>query len=231
MSYILLIETSSNLCSVGLCKENQLISLREDRKPNSHASLVAVFIDEMLRENGLAYNMLDAVAVSKGPGSYTGLRIGVSSAKGICYAASKPMIALGTLDCMAECMISNAPSAPPDALFIPMLDARRMEVYMAVYNSKGEQIKPVCAELIAPATLTSLKPAPVFIGGDGAYKVKDILLAGSYVEFLNAEPSARYMCGKANQALLAGDFVDTAYFEPFYLKDFIAGKPKVKGLH
>lgn len=230
MSRILMIETATAVCSVGICIHGELQSIREELKPNSHASLVAVFIGEVLKECNMKAADLDAVAVSMGPGSYTGLRIGVSSAKGICYAVSKPLIAVSTLKNLAEGMISMNASSN-DALYIPMIDARRMEVYMAMYDRMGQEMVPVAAEIITPDSFDKYAPQDLFIAGDGAEKTMDVLSYGGSITKLDTLPSVRFMCHSVDRQYTEGTFVNSAYFEPYYLKDFVAGKPKVKGLH
>jgi tRNA threonylcarbamoyladenosine biosynthesis protein TsaB len=225
-----MIETATAVCSVGICANGELQSLREEMKPNSHASLVAVFIDEVLKECGMKVADLDAVAVSMGPGSYTGLRIGVSSAKGICYAVSKPLIAISTLRNLAGGMISMKP-ASTETLFVPMIDARRMEVYMAMYDHSGQEILPVSAEIISPGFFDKYVPHNLVIAGDGAEKTIEVLNYKGTLTMLDILPSVRFMCHSVNRLYEEHAFVDTAYFEPYYLKDFVAGKPKVKGLH
>lgn len=231
MTKILLIETATAVCSVGVCRGNQMAAIRETSRQNSHAAMVAVFIDEVLKEAGISPSELDAIAVSMGPGSYTGLRIGVSSAKGLCYALSKPLIAVSTLKSLAAGMIAADTVQSPSSLYIPMIDARRMEVYMAVFNRQLDEITPVSAEILTAGCLEVYAPAPLILAGDGAQKAADMLNYPSDL-FLDSDsaPSVRYMMPLALQAFHNNEFVDTAYFEPFYLKDFVAGKPKVKGL-
>ncbi len=230
MPKILLIETATRVCSVGVCDSGGMLSLREEHKPNSHASLVAVFIEEILRELGLKPSDLDAVAVSMGPGSYTGLRIGVSSAKGLCYAIKKPLIAISGPESLALGMRIRKICSDEKALFIPMIDARRMEVYTAVYDAVGKEIKTVDALIITPEIFDELMPAPLVLGGDGAEKTKEVLRYMGELIFSDIEPSASFMYQLAIDAYNRKEFADLAYFEPKYLKDFVAGKPKVKGL-
>jgi tRNA threonylcarbamoyladenosine biosynthesis protein TsaB len=230
MSVILMIETSTRVCSVGISVEGEMQAMRESVKPNSHASLVSVFIEEVLKECNLRIVEIDAVAVSMGPGSYTGLRIGVSSAKGICYAATKPLIAVNTLKSIAAGMINVSENISQDSLFCPMIDARRMEVYMAIYDNCLNEISPVSAEIITSDFFEKFSPSKLFVSGDGSEKIKDVVKYIADIQYLNIEPSVRHMCKMANEAFEKAEFVDVAYFEPYYLKDFVAGKPVVKGL-
>jgi tRNA threonylcarbamoyladenosine biosynthesis protein TsaB len=231
MPKILLIETATAVCSVGICDEKKMLAFREEQKPNSHVSLVAVFMDEVLKEACVNGEELDAVAVSMGPGSYTGLRIGVSSAKGLCYALSKPLIAVSTLKSLALGMFLADKGKNSPTLYIPMIDARRMEVYMAIYNQSLYEIRPVSAEIITPDFFEQYSPQRIFIAGDGARKAFDVLrYPAEIVANVDVQPSVCFMKNFAVKAFADNDFVNLAYFEPYYLKDFVAGKPKVKGL-
>ena len=176
---------------------------------------------------------LDAVAVSKGPGSYTGLRIGVSTAKGVCYAADKPLLAIDTLHAMAYGMaVRLADSLQPTDLLIPMIDARRMEVYRAVFDTQRNPVAGTEALVVDENSFDELqKQHRLWLFGDGAAKLNSLFTHQSQIHIVDdLLPSAAYMAELADQALNARDFVDVAYFEPFYLKDFVAGKPHVKGL-
>ena len=184
-------------------------------------------------EVGISYNELDAVAVSKGPGSYTGLRIGVSTAKGICYAADLPLMAIDTLEAMAYGMKEKLGSQlAPDDLLVPMIDARRMEVYASVFDAELRRINETAAMVINENTFDDLSGNHrLWLFGDGAPKLSKLFENQPNINVISGfRPSAAYMRVLAEQALRAQDFVDVAYFEPFYLKDFIAGKPHVKGL-
>lgn len=188
----------------------------------SHAEKLHPFIEEVIRQSGISYSNLDAVAVSKGPGSYTGLRIGVSAAKGLCYTLDIPLISVDTLQVLA-----SAVEADENSLIVPLLDARRMEVYCAVFNSRFEQIRKTEAEIIDKNSFADfLKKGKTYFLGDGAKKCKEIITDKNAV-FLNDHfPSAKNMVVFSTQKFKNSDFEDVAYFEPFYLKDFIAGKPK-----
>ncbi len=235
MAKILHIETATQICSVALSEGENIVLSRTSAVKNAHSSILTVFIDEIFRETGLNVHNLDAVSVSMGPGSYTGLRIGVSAAKGLCYAADKPLIAINTLEAMAWGIIKNTSENVEnigDYLFCPMIDARRMEVYSAIFNLRMESIREVRAEIIDEYSFADiLSNQKMLFAGDGAEKCKTSLQASSNSLFLDAfEPSASYLIEIANRKFNEGQFENVAYFEPFYLKDFIAGSPKVKGL-
>lgn len=241
---ILCLETSTAVCSVALVENGNVVALRESLDGQNHAEKITVFIDEVMREAGIEYKDLDAVAVSKGPGSYTGLRIGVSTAKGLCYAIEKPLIAIDTLAAMANGFLSQ-PSADnsngsescvrvqsSEFILCPMIDARRMEVYSAFFNEKLERISETQALIIDENSFMELKHNHhLYLFGDGADKL--ISLFDDDKKITVAEKfhcSAAYMAKLADDAFKNNDFVDVAYFEPFYLKDFVPGMPKVKGL-
>ena len=200
-----------------------------------HSSMLTVFIGELFRETGIAMEELDAVAVSKGPGSYTGLRIGVAAAKGLCYGLDKPLISVSTLQSMArgmaECDIHNDPETK--TLYAPMIDARRMEVYTGLFDGHGHEFREVRAEIIDAQFLEDIREQyRIVLAGDGAEKCRTVLEDSP--QFIFADPfhiSARHMVSLASERFASGRFEDLAYFEPFYLKEFVAGKPRVKGLH
>ncbi len=233
MSLILHIETASTRCSVALSKDQELIAWKETDEKNSHSSVITLFIDDLLKKNGLTPKNLDVVAVSKGPGSYTGLRIGVSTAKGLCYAIDKPLISVTTLHAMiygVRDSISNE-FIKPNLLFCPMIDARRMEVYYGLYDIDGKIIKDISAEIIKEDFLSNeLHTTKIIFFGDGSVKCKQILSHPNAVFTDNIMPSAKNMLIPVYEKLLIKQFEDIAYFEPFYLKDFIAGQSRVKGL-
>lgn len=237
MAIVLCIETATSVCSVALAKDNTLIASRESNQKNVHASLVSVFIDETIREAGLNFKDLDAIAISKGPGSYTGLRIGVSTAKGLCYALDIPLIAISTPRSMAAGMnrfLNNSQDyVEPNALVCPMIDARRMEVYTALYDLTNTEIREIGADIIEKNSFGDyLQKSPIYFFGDGAEKCKEILSYQNNARFNEfVLPSAVHMIDLAFQRFNKTQFVDVAYFEPFYLKDFVAGKPRVKGLN
>jgi len=227
---IICLETSTLLCSVALCDSSGMVALRESADGKSHASLLTVFIGELLDEAGISAMDLEAVAVSKGPGSYTGLRIGVSAAKGIAYAASIPLIGIDTTLSMFH-GISDMPernsSADDSALFVPMLDARRMEVYYSIFTGNGEIYREVSAEVIDENSFNDIpQETRLVFFGDGAEKCRGILKGDNKIFIENFRISAAHMYKPAYKAFREKRFEDTAYFEPFYLKDFITSRPK-----
>jgi tRNA threonylcarbamoyladenosine biosynthesis protein TsaB len=233
MTSILLIETATSVCSVGIAQNGELVAMRESFDSRSHAGLVSVFIAEVMEECGLKYTDLDAVAVSKGPGSYTGLRIGVSTAKGICYGADKRLIALETLTGMTQGFIENfAEKLQPNDLLCPMIDARRMEVYTALYDISGNKITDTTALIIDFQAFSDLlEKGRIWFFGDGAAKCKEAINHPNALIVNDFHPSVRSMTALSQTAFENQQFENVAYFEPFYLKDFVAALPKVKGLH
>ncbi len=227
MALILNIETSTQVCSASIAKNGKVIAFKESFEDRSHASLLTVFIDELLSENGIKPDYLEAVCVSEGPGSYTGLRIGVSVAKGICYAKNIPLIAANTLQAMAS-MASNKITGEKN-LLCPMIDARRMEVYSAVFNSDITQIRKTIAEIIDEHSYAKeLLLNKIAFFGDGADKCKQLIKHDNALFIDGIYPSAKYMAPLAQKAFNNKQFKDVAYFEPFYLKDFVATIPKKK---
>ena len=264
MARIILIETSTALCSVALAEDGRIVAYKESETPRAQASLTAPFVKDLLDERGIGVRDCDAVCVSKGPGSYTGLRVGVSTAKGLCFGAGIPLIAVGTLDTLVyqavdSSLLSVAPkdlpsgtSAPFASGFryiVPMVDARRMEVYTAVFTPDGRQLTETRPQVIeslsqvigtrqpsSPADPTAGTPiavadllaeGPVLFIGDGAGKCREVL-AHPNACFAQCCPKASAMLRPAFAAWDARRFEDTAYFEPFYLKDFIATVPRKK---
>jgi tRNA threonylcarbamoyladenosine biosynthesis protein TsaB len=222
MCRILLIETSSKNCSVGLSVAGQLVyHVEMSAEGYIHAEKLHSFIKEVLDHTGTEMNQLDAVAVSKGPGSYTGLRIGVSAAKGLCFALNIPLIALDTTWMLAWHARQVQPAAQ---YFLSMIDARRMEVYYALYDAELTLIEDIRAQIVDKEFLSRFTPEATVLVGDGAQKC-DTLMPGSY-RILPIFPSVTMMAQGATHCYNQGLLEDTAYFEPFYLKDFIAGKPK-----
>lgn len=222
---ILQIETATTACSVALAHNGEVIAVKEINERNIHAEVITVYIDELIKESNIAYDNIDAIAVSCGPGSYTGLRIGVSTAKGLCFALDKPLIAVETLAAMAYGAVKQG-IVPPDLLICPMIDARRMEVYTAVYDVKGNVIKPTAAEIIDENSFADLlKESKILFLGDGAEKCREVLSYSPNAFFAgDFQNSATYLTGIANAKFTAKQFGDVAYFEPYYLKDFVAGK-------
>ena len=228
MSRIILIETSTSLCSTALVEDGNVVCERISDEPRAHASKTAMFVSEMLSEKGLKVSDCDAVAVSKGPGSYTGLRVGVSTAKGLCFGAGIPMISVGTLDTLVwQALDGNM--LPEDCRYIiPMIDARRMEVYTGIFTPDGKQVSPTVAQIIdADSFKDQLAEGPVLFIGDGADKCKGTL-TGPNARFIQCCPKAASMMHPATEALKAKKFEDVAYFEPFYLKEFITTVSKKK---
>lgn len=218
---------------MGIAKDGELLSLRESDEGRDHARKVGVFVDELLRETGIAPEDLDAVAVGKGPGSYTGLRIGVSFAKGLCYGLQKPLVAVGSLDALAEVAREDYEAGIlsvegwENAYLCPMVDARRMEVYAQVFDADGRPQSEVSAEVIGTESFAAFRGQgrPFVIFGSGARKCADVLPDATLVE---VTPSARGLARLAQQALDEGRTVDIAYFEPFYLKDFVVTTSRKK---
>lgn len=231
MKLILCIETGTDICSVALSSDGNLLSLRESGEGRSHAQNLAVYVDEILHENDLACSDLAAVAVSMGPGSYTGLRIGSSLAKGICYAEGIPLIAVSTLEALAVGAIADFEAGLLKVenldhyILAPMIDARRMEVYTQLFTHGCKPLNEVTAEVISGESFAAFYDRDFILFGDGAKKCVDVLNVKSVV-LENIAPSARNMTKLAYDKYLKGEFVDIAYFEPLYLKDFIGTTKK-----
>ena len=221
MSYILNIETATKNCSVALAKEGKTILCKEIAEEGySHAERLHVFIEEIINEAGIGMKELNAIAVSQGPGSYTGLRIGVSAAKGLCYALSIPLIAVDTLQALASKVKIDK------GLIVPMIDARRMEVYSAVFFASLEKKREVLAEVITESSFEDIEETVYFVG-DCNEKCKSVLTKDNFV-FLDdiKYPSANEMSALSFDKYKKSDTVDVAYFEPYYLKDFLMTTPK-----
>ena len=273
MTNIILIETSTALCSVALAQDGAITSYRESSAPKAHASLTAVFVQEVLQEQGLSLSDCDAVCVSMGPGSYTGLRVGVSTAKGLCFGSGKPLLAVGTLDTLVAQAVSSGQTADDNCqvmtpkFIIPMIDARRMDVYSAIFAASdipspsaditgpSTVITSPSADITGPSTvipsevegspsytqITETAPAiidsesfaeyleqgPCLFIGDGAGKCADVIRHPN-AYFCQCHPKASAMLRPAMTALDNGNFQDVAYFEPFYLKEFVATVSKKK---
>ena len=222
MLRILLIDTSTSLCSAALAVDGKVVASRESTEARAHAAMTAPFVKQVLADGGLRASDLDAVCVSAGPGSYTGLRVGVSTAKGICFAAGIPLLAVGTLELLVH-QARAAQLLPADCRYvIPMIDARRMEVYTAVFSPEGECLTEVEPRIIDAQSFAQERAAgPVLVIGDGAAKCSE-LLAGPQTRFVQVCPHASALAMPAMREFEAGHFRDTAYFEPFYLKQFVA---------
>lgn len=219
MSLILNLETATKNCSVALAKDGKTIACKEIAAQNfSHAEKLHVFIEEILSENNIQFSDLNAIAVSQGPGSYTGLRIGVSSAKGLCYALNIPLIAIDTLQLLAkQITIENG-------IILPMIDARRMEVFSAFYDKNHIQIRTTQAEIIDESSYQEIS-GTIHLVGDGIEKFKNTLTDEKFIFHSDAVfPSAKEMSELSYDKFKIKDFVDVAYFEPFYLKDFVLSK-------
>lgn len=217
MATILNIETTTTNCSVSLSKQGETLVLKEDYSANySHAESLHVFIDDVLKSSQLKLSDIDAIAVSKGPGSYTGLRIGVSAAKGLCYALDKPLISVSTLESLShQVQIS-------DGIIVPMLDARRMEIYSAVFNAEHQIIRDIQAQILENNLfLEYLEKTKVYFIGNAVDKTKSIIQNKNAVFIDNKLPSANELGKLAFHKFLRNDFENVAYFEPYYLKDFI----------
>jgi tRNA threonylcarbamoyladenosine biosynthesis protein TsaB len=226
---ILCLETATNICSVALCEGNAVISRRESKDSKSHAAMVTIFINDILSEKGIKTKDLSAVAVSKGPGSYTGLRIGVSVAKGIAYGSGIPLLGITTLWSMFRGFISENESADAGALFCPMLDARRMEVFYAIYDYEGNVIREISAGIMDEDSFNDIPESKnIIFFGEGSLKIKGIIKRSNIFFDESFSMSASNMCGPAELAFREGRFEDIAYFEPLYLKDFITTIPKNK---
>ncbi len=225
---ILCLETATSVCSVALCNSSGVIGLKESHEDRSHASLLTVFIEDLLREAGIKASDLEAVAVSKGPGSFTGLRIGVSAAKGISYATSIPLIGIETTLSMyhgIRQLQGISETADSETVFCPMIDARRMEVYYSLFDSQGKKIKDLAADIIGEDSFSNFPPSVKMIFfGDGALKYRNVLKRPNNYFADKYRISAGDMQKPACEALAEGRFEDVAYFEPLYLKDFITTK-------
>jgi len=233
MERILLIETSTALCSTALAENGVITSYRESSAPTAHASLTAVFSQEMLAERGITLDGCNAICVSKGPGSYTGLRVGVSTAKGLCFGSGKPLLAVGTLDTLVAQAAAELLTVNPDLtgnlrFIIPMIDARRMEVYSAVFSPDGTQITETTPVIVDENSFAEyLEQGPVLFIGDGAGKCADVIKHPN-AHFCQCHPKASSMLSPAIAAYKEKRFEDVAYFEPFYLKEFVATVSKKK---
>ena len=222
MAFILNIETATKNCSVSLANEGETIILKEFNDGGySHAEKLHVFIEDVLKEAGIKFSDLKAVAVSKGPGSYTGLRIGVSAVKGLCFSLDIPLISINTLESLAQS------TSITEGYIIPLLDARRMEVYSCVFNESNTLVRGVEAEVITESSfLEFLNKNKCYFLGDGAEKCKEVITHENATFIEDKFPSANQMSALSYIKYKKNDFEDVAYFEPFYLKDFVAIKSK-----
>ncbi|VAV85638.1 tRNA threonylcarbamoyladenosine biosynthesis protein TsaB [hydrothermal vent metagenome] len=222
MAIILNIETSTTNCSVSLSKEGEILVLKEDNNNKySHAERLHSYIDEVLIEAKIPLSNLDAISISKGPGSYTGLRIGVSAAKGLCFAIDKPLISVATLEALAHQIKIE------EGVIVSMLDARRMEVYSAVFNTEFQQIRDTQAQILDKQSFKDyLEEGKVYFIGNGVEKTKTLISHPNAVFIDNKLPSANEMSTLSYKKFKENSFEDVAYFEPYYLKDFVALQPK-----
>lgn len=236
MERIILIETSTALCSTAMVEDGKIVCYRESSENRAHASLTAVFVDEMLKERGCSLNECSAVCISEGPGSYTGLRVGVSTAKGLCFGAGIPLLSVGTLEILVNQALQKHTSdgfqreRDDDKLafkyIVPMIDARRMEVYTAIFEGNGTRVTDTEAKIIDGDSFSDiLAEGPVLFIGDGATKCTDTLTHPN-AHFIQTCPKASAMLEPAERELRERHFRDVAYFEPFYLKEFVATTSK-----
>lgn len=222
MAKIILIETSTDLCSVALSENEEILAYKESSEPRKHASLTAVFVKDVLDSCGLVPGDCDAVCVSKGPGSYTGLRVGVSTAKGLCFGGSIPLLSTGTPDVLAWQAISEGLLPDGCKYIVPMIDARRMEAYTAVFDTAGRQTRETMPEIFTPESFSGLlEEGRVLFIGDAADKCSKVI-AHDNAFFVNCCPKASPMAVPAYAAYKEKRLEDVAYFEPFYLKEFVA---------
>ena len=224
MAIILNIETSTKNCSVSIADSGKIIAIKElNNGSYSHAEVLHPFIENILTEGSISKDKIDAIAVSKGPGSYTGLRIGVSAAKGLSFALSIPLISIDTLTALSFAVSVDK------GIIVPMLDARRMEVYSAIFDKQHQKIREIKAEIIDETSfLVALEQGEVHFLGDGAHKCKEIITHKNAVFIDDMFPSSREMAMLSYHKFKKNDFEDVAYFEPFYLKDFIVIPEKKK---
>jgi tRNA threonylcarbamoyladenosine biosynthesis protein TsaB len=229
MGSILLIETSAKICSAALAVDGKVVFSKRNDEGMAHARLLPGFVDEVLKNLGGA--KIDAVAVSSGPGSYTGLRIGVATAKGLAFGYDAPLIAVPTLELLAYTVKSSV-EVEKDALICPMIDARRMEVYSQLFDSEAKEAGETQAEIITEDSYKELLQTgkKVYFAGDGSAKCSGVITSENAVFVDSIEPDAANMAELAERRLNNGEFVDVAYFEPFYLKDFVATQSKHKVL-
>jgi tRNA threonylcarbamoyladenosine biosynthesis protein TsaB len=225
VALILNIETATTVCSVALAQGEKMLALREENKGYTHAEKITVFIEKVFKDAERKISELGAVAVSNGPGSYTGLRIGASTAKGLCYALNKPLISVDTLKALAN-QFRDSNNIAREDLLCPMIDARRMEVYCAVFDSSLNEILPVSAKVIDPDSFAdTLGKQKVYFFGDGAAKCKTVLAHQTNAKFIEGiVPSAKSMVTLTAQKFLNKEFEDTSLYEPYYLKEVMAKK-------
>ncbi len=226
---ILLLETATSSCSVALSENGKIIAVKEANERNIHASHITLFIDELMLNAGKKYTDLKAVAVSKGPGSYTGLRIGVSTAKGLCYALDIPLLGIDTLDAMASGLLAQSDIQECD-LLVPMIDARRMEVYTGIFQKDLEVLEPVNAKIVDLSSFDQFEGKKLVLFGDGAAKFKELFSGQNNIRFIDFINSAKDLNVIAWKKYRNNETENVAYFEPFYLKDFLVTKSAKNGI-
>ncbi|SDL65743.1 tRNA threonylcarbamoyladenosine biosynthesis protein TsaB [Daejeonella rubra] len=217
---ILLLETATTTCSVALAENGNIIAVKEVNERNIHASHITLFIDEVMSKSEKEYSDLRAIAISKGPGSYTGLRIGVSTAKGLCYALDIPLIGIDTIAAMAS-GLTEAFDIPDSGLLIPMVDARRMEVYTGIYRKDLSVVESVSAKIVDIDSFIEFREQELFLFGDGADKFKVLFADQPNINFIDFSTSASHLNFLTSKKFRDSEFENLAYFEPFYLKDFL----------
>jgi len=222
---ILLLETATSTCSVALAENGNILAYKEVNERNIHASYITLFIEEVMLSANKKYSDLQAIAVSKGPGSYTGLRIGVSTAKGLCYALDIPLIGVDTIEAMASGLMDSF-NIPDKGLLVPMLDARRMEVYTGIYQKDLTVVESVSAKIVDINSFNDFSEKELFLFGDGAEKFKELFADQSNINFIDFSTSASHLNSLALKKLRNAEFENLAYFEPFYLKDFLVTTSK-----
>ena len=228
MAYILCLETATEICSVALLKNDVVIAIEENHEGNSHASQITLLIEAVMKKSNVELKQLDAVAVSKGPGSYTGLRVGVSTAKGLCYALNIPLIAINTLQSLTQHLHSTF-NTQHSTFFCPMLDARRMEVYCTLLDNQLNEVENTQAKIIDENSFSAeLNNHKIYFFGNGSLKCKTIITHSNAIFIDDIKCSANGMAALAYKAFAQKQFEDVAYFEPFYLKDFVGTVAKKK---
>tara|TARA_B100001142_G_C14336179_1_gene655983 strand:+ start:1625 stop:2302 length:678 start_codon:yes stop_codon:yes gene_type:complete len=221
MAFLLNIETTTKNCSIALFENENLITLKEQRSEKySHAEQLILFIEEVLRQANISLKEIHAIALSKGPGSYTGLRIGTSTAKGLCYSLGIPLISISTLRAMAFEMAKKEDYT----FYCPMIDARRMEVFSSIYDQANKEVRQIQADIVDENTYAKFFVDKILFFGDGALKCKTIISSANATFIEGVLPSAQDMGELAFRKFINNEFESTAYFEPYYLKDFVTGK-------
>ena len=221
MAFLLALETTTKNCSVALFQDSNLMHLCEHNSDKySHSENLTLFIEEVVQNTNIMLQDIDAILLSKGPGSFTGLRIGTSTAKGLCYSLDIPLVSVSTLKTMAFGMLREGDYS----FYCPMIDARRMEVFAAIYDQSNNEVREVRADIVDANIYSNFLKEKVLFFGDGAFKCKDII-RHSNAHFVDGFfPSARYMGAPGVKKFMNKEFENIAYFEPYYLKDFVVGK-------